>query len=100
VALAQALEMFERIDTPVWATTARAELERTHLRQAPAELSPTEVRVAQLAGGGLTNREIARRLFLSPKTVEANLARAYGKLGIRTRAELGAKMAAAAHNEG
>ena len=37
----------------------------------------------------MTNRDIAAALFISPKTVEANLARVYRKLGIRTRAELG-----------
>jgi DNA-binding CsgD family transcriptional regulator len=52
-----------------------------------------EQRVAELAAGGLTNREIAARLFMSRRTVEANLARAYRKLGIGTRAELGAEMA-------
>ncbi|HXF97701.1 MAG TPA: helix-turn-helix transcriptional regulator, partial [Gaiellaceae bacterium] len=65
-----------------------------HVREAPDELSPTEERVAALAASGLTNRQIGERLFLSPKTVEANLARAYRKLGIRSRAELGARMAA------
>ena len=38
----------------------------------------------------MTNREAAAALFLSPKTIEANLARIYGKLGISSRAELGA----------
>jgi len=42
---------------------------------------------------GLTNRQVAAELFISPKTVEANLARAYRKLGIRSRAELGAWLA-------
>jgi len=42
----------------------------------------------------MTNRSIAERAFLSPKTVEANLARVYEKLGIRSRAELGRVMAA------
>jgi DNA-binding CsgD family transcriptional regulator len=92
-ALGQALELFEQVGTPLWAGKARAELERTHLREAPAELSPSELRIAQLAGSGLSNRQIAARLFLSPKTVEANLARAYGKLGVHSRAELGARMA-------
>jgi DNA-binding NarL/FixJ family response regulator len=41
----------------------------------------------------LTNREVAAALFMSPKTVEANLSRAYQKLGISSRAELGAHMA-------
>ena len=40
----------------------------------------------------MTNREVAAALFISPKTVEANLARAYGKLGINSRAELGARV--------
>ena len=84
-ALGQALDIFERVGTPLWATMARTELERTHLREAPCDLSPTELRVAEMAGSGLTNRQIATRLFVSPKTVEGNLARAYAKLGIRSR---------------
>lgn len=59
---------------------------------APLELTPTESRVARLAAAGRTNRAIADALFVSPKTVEANLARIYRKLGIATRAELGAVM--------
>lgn len=51
-------------------------------------LSPTEARVAQLAAGSLSNREVAERLGLSVKTVEGHLARVYRKLGISTRAEL------------
>jgi DNA-binding CsgD family transcriptional regulator len=42
----------------------------------------------------MTNREVADAAFVSPKTVEANLARVYQKLGIRSRAELGARMSA------
>jgi DNA-binding CsgD family transcriptional regulator len=92
--LSQALEIFEQLGTPLWADKTRAELDRTHLRQAPRALTPSEQRVAELAGSGLTNRQIAERLSLSPKTVEANIARAYSKLGISSRAELGARMAA------
>jgi DNA-binding NarL/FixJ family response regulator len=47
---------------------------------------------------GRTNREVAKELFISPKTVEANLARAYRKLGIASRAELGAVMTARGDN--
>ena len=62
---------------------ARAELARTGLRRsAPGELTPSELRVAELAAAGLRNREIAEAAFMSPKTVEANLARVYRKLGI------------------
>jgi putative transposase len=42
---------------------------------------------------GLTNRDVASKAFMSPKTVQANLTRIYRKLGIRSRAELGARMA-------
>ena len=50
---------------------------------------PAEQRVAELAASGMTNRDVAARLFISSKTVEATLARVYRKLGIRSRAELG-----------
>jgi DNA-binding NarL/FixJ family response regulator len=91
--LGAALEIFERVGASLWGDLARQELERTHVREAPLELSPSEAQVVQLAAQGLKNWEIAERLFLSPKTVEANLARAYRKLGVRSRAELGAAMA-------
>jgi DNA-binding CsgD family transcriptional regulator len=94
-ALQQSLGIFEELGAPLWAAKARAELERTHLREAPGELTPSEEQVARLAASGLKNREIAERLFVSPKTVEANLARVYRKLGIRSRAELGAAMGGA-----
>jgi DNA-binding CsgD family transcriptional regulator len=70
------------------------ELSRLGLRPpAPRTLTATEERVAALAASGQTNRQVAAALFLSPKTVEANLARVYRKLGISSRAELGAVMA-------
>ena len=51
-------------------------------------LTPAERRVAELAAGGATNREIARRLYLSPKTVEMHLRSAYRKLDLPGRAGL------------
>ena len=93
VALRAALELFESLGDPTWAAAARAELDRVGLRRAPSELTHTERRVAELAASGLTNREVASAAFMSPKTVQANLARVYRKLGIRSRAELGARMA-------
>jgi DNA-binding CsgD family transcriptional regulator len=59
----------------------------------PDSLTPSERRVAELAAAGRTTREVAAELFVSPKTVEANLTRIYRKLGISSRAELGAQMA-------
>jgi DNA-binding CsgD family transcriptional regulator len=81
------------LGAPSWADEARLELERVGLRhRAPDELTATERQVARLAAGGMTNREVAKAAFMSPKTVEANLARVYRKLAIRSRAELGARM--------
>ena len=89
-----ALAIFEELPAPLWAQRAQEELGRIGLRRAaPGELTTSERRVAELAAAGLTNREVAARLFMSPKTVEANVARAYRKLGIRSRAELGARLA-------
>jgi len=97
----QALEIFEQIGARLWAERARAELDRVGLRRTPGhELTAGERRVAELAAQGLTNREVAAVLFMSPKTVEANLSRAYRKLGISSRAELGAHMAAHRTNVG
>jgi DNA-binding NarL/FixJ family response regulator len=91
--LGQALAGFERLGAPAWARQARNELERVGLRRrSQDELTASELQVAQLVASGLTNREVARAAFMSPKTVEANLARVYRKLGIRSRAELGARM--------
>jgi len=83
-----------RLSAAGWTARAESELERVAGRPGPSlELTATEQRVAVLAASGLTNREVAEQAFISPKTVEANLARAYRKLGISSRAELGAKMA-------
>jgi DNA-binding CsgD family transcriptional regulator len=88
-----ALELFEGSAASPWAERARAELRATGERLGPRprpqdELTPQELRVALAAADGLTNNEIAARLFLSPKTVEAHLTRAYRKLAVRSRAQL------------
>ena len=87
--LKHALAAFEDIGTPLWADRARAELARTNVAPSRDVLTPSERRVAELAASGKTNRDVASALFISPKTVEANLARIYRKLGIKSRAELG-----------
>ena len=56
-------------------------------------LAPSELRVAELAGSGATNREIAASLYLSVKTVESTLSRIYRKLEVRSRTELANTMA-------
>jgi DNA-binding NarL/FixJ family response regulator len=55
--------------------------------------------VAELTASGLKNREVASRLLVSPKTVEATLARVYRKLGIHSRAELGSRLVDAGHTD-
>jgi ATP/maltotriose-dependent transcriptional regulator MalT len=87
--LREALATFEDLGTPLWAERARAELNRASGTRTRAELTASEQRVAKLAATGITNREMATTLFISPKTVEANLSRVYRKLNIHSRAELG-----------
>jgi DNA-binding CsgD family transcriptional regulator len=55
-----------------------------------AELTPQEEAVSLLVAQGLSNREVAAELYVSPKTVQYHLTRIYAKLGVRSRAELGA----------
>lgn len=88
--LTDALSVFEGLGMQLWAGKVRAELARCEVvRRRAGELTPGERRVAELAAQGMTNREVAAALFMSRKTVEANLARAYRKLAIHSRAELG-----------
>jgi DNA-binding CsgD family transcriptional regulator len=90
----EALAGFEALGADRWAAQARAELARVGLRRSSGEtLTEGERRVAELAAAGMTNRDVAATLFLSPKTVEVTLSRVYAKLGIRSRAELGARIA-------
>jgi DNA-binding CsgD family transcriptional regulator len=61
------------------------------LQSSPAAASPLSAReaeVARLAAGGLTSKEIADRLYLSPRTVENHLQRVYTKLGVAGRDDL------------
>ncbi|MDT5388623.1 MAG: hypothetical protein QOE04_2264 [Mycobacterium sp.] len=95
-ALKSALATFEDLGIPLWADRARAELDRNHTGPRRSTLlTPSEQRVAELVATGKTNRDVATELYISPKTVEANLARIYRKLDIRSRAELGRRMGAA-----
>jgi len=88
--LREALQSFERIGAPLWAGRAKADLARAEVVPThDLSLTPSERRVAELAASGMTNKDVATALFISPKTVEANLVRIYRKLGIKTRAELG-----------
>jgi DNA-binding CsgD family transcriptional regulator len=92
--LRAAAATFDALGATAWADRSRAELRASgeSLRrpaQAGAGLTPQETQIARLAADGLSNREIADRLFLSHRTVATHLSRIYPKLGIRSRSELG-----------
>jgi DNA-binding CsgD family transcriptional regulator len=88
-AVAESLAIFERLGAKAWADRARAELGRSdHRRTASGVLTETQLRVAELAASGQTNREIADALFMSVHTVEAHLTRIYRTLDVHTRTEL------------
>jgi DNA-binding CsgD family transcriptional regulator len=92
--LADAARVLESGGALGWLAVAREELGRARGRRgSPGHLTPTERKICDLAVSGLRNSEIAAQLYLSTKTVEANLSRAYRKLGVRSRTELAAAMA-------
>jgi DNA-binding CsgD family transcriptional regulator len=91
--LERALATFDRLGSPLWAERARAELARIPIKRRSGDgLTATEARVADLVSQGKTNEEVAHTLFISTKTVEANLTRIYRKLGIRSRVALAAHL--------
>jgi DNA-binding NarL/FixJ family response regulator len=93
-ALEEAAAAFDEIDSPGWADQARGELARVGARRPPpaGELTPAQRRVVELAAEGLSNKEIARALFVTVHTVEVHLSHAYSKLGVRSRAQLAGRL--------
>jgi DNA-binding CsgD family transcriptional regulator len=81
-----AIALRERARTELSATGARPR--REALTSGPGSLTPSERRIAELAAGGQSNREIAQALFVTPKTVEYHLRNVYRKLEIETRRQL------------
>jgi len=103
--LRAALELAEHC-----AATALARRARTELRSAGgrptlardgglASLSPAELRVATMAATGMSNRDIAQALFVTPKTVEWHLSQVYRKLHLHSRTELPAALDHPDHND-
>jgi DNA-binding CsgD family transcriptional regulator len=93
--LGAARDAFTALGAHGFAEQARAELARVGLRPpAASQLTETERRIAELAAKGHTSAEIGKTLFLSTKTVSANLTRIYRKLDVRNRAELSALLSA------
>lgn len=103
--LAEALDLAARCGARPLAARVRDELKATgarprrEWRTGLEALSPRELRVVQLAAEGRTNREIAYQLYVTLKTVEGHLARAYVKLGIEGRQQL-SKLFAGTKNQG
>ena len=95
--LAAAVQRFTQVGAVTWRARAAAELRAAGDRSAaqpapiargPEALSQQEAAIVELVAEGLSNREIATRLFLSVKTVEGHLTAVYGKLGVRSRGRL------------
>jgi DNA-binding CsgD family transcriptional regulator len=99
VPLQEALDAFERLGARPWAERARTELRATgqtsgrRSEAAAEQLTPHELQIAILVAQGMTNREAAAALFLSPKTIEYHLGQIYRKLDVRGRAQLARLMA-------
>jgi DNA-binding CsgD family transcriptional regulator len=94
VQLRAALRLFRELGVDAFGNRARIELEATGERTRPlaadseAHLTPQESQVARLAAQGLTNREIAARLFIGQSTVEYHLVKVFRKLDVRSRTQL------------
>ena len=92
--LREALELATACGATPLAEHARSELYASGARPRSEALSgvealtPSELRVAELAADGESNKDIAQSLYVTPKTVEVHLSNAYRKLGIRSRREL------------
>jgi DNA-binding CsgD family transcriptional regulator len=92
--LGAALDEFRRLGAPTWADRAATALRATgEVRQRADRyryqaLTPQELEIARLAAAGLSNKQIAGRLFMSHRTVGAHLYRIFPKLGITSRAAL------------
>ena len=94
IQLNAALAIFERLGARPWVDRTTTELRATGQTKPHAgdnvldRLTPQEFEIATLAASGLTNKQIAERLFLSHRTVGGHLHRAFPKLGVSARAAL------------
>ena len=94
VQLQRAHQLFEAMGASAFADRASRELEAAGARarsrgiSARTALTPQESQIAQLAANGLTNSEVATRMFLSPRTVEYHLGKIFNKLHISSRHQI------------
>ena len=97
--LRTAHDMFRSMGTEAFAERTRVELQATGERarkrtvETADQLTPQEAQVSRLAAQGLTNREIAAQLFISPSTVEYHLRKVFRKLDVRSRTQLARRVA-------
>jgi len=92
-ALEAAVAAFGELGSTGWVDASRAELDRVGgAESSSGVLTSAEQRVAALAADGLSNKEIARTLFVTVHTVEVHLSRAYAKLGVRRRGQLALRL--------
>jgi DNA-binding CsgD family transcriptional regulator len=90
-----AYDLFSDFGMEAFAERARVELQATGERARKRtvdtldQLTPQEEQISRLAGHGHTNREIAAQLFISPSTVEYHLRKAFRKLDVTSRTQLG-----------
>jgi DNA-binding CsgD family transcriptional regulator len=90
--LEAARAIFDELGAPRWSARAEAAAARLGRVVPSGSLTPTESNVATLVAAGKTNREIADALFLSVKTVEANVSRILAKLGVSSRREVAGRL--------
>jgi DNA-binding CsgD family transcriptional regulator len=92
--LRRAADLFRQVGVPPWEERAEAELRATGekaRRRDPStldQLTPQELQIAGLVATGMTNRQVAAQLYLSPRTIDYHLRKVFSKLGIASRTEL------------